>query len=719
MDNFEFDIATQYVNYTETHIFLTGKAGTGKTTFLKHIAGSTDKKMIVLAPTGVAAINAGGVTIHSMFGLPTRAHIPSHDYVDPNLANNRSMMLPHFHYGREKLKVLKELELMVIDEISMVRADVLDAVDLALRYVRKNEKPFGGVQVLFIGDMYQLPPVVKDDEWPLLSNYYSTPYFFSAKAFAEIQPVFIELKKIYRQSDRGFISLLNNIRHQEFEEEDYFTLKELYKPDFVPDEPGYITLTSHNKKADVINEEELKKLDGREYQFEAMIEGDFFESLFPAEKVLRLKIGAQVMFLKNDVSGERRYFNGKIGIVEKINDDGIHVLDPVNGKTIIAEKEVWENVKYKLSDTEGKMDKDVVGSFKQYPLRLAWAITIHKSQGLTFEKAIIDAGESFAPGQVYVALSRCTGLKGIVLKSTITSRNIISDQRIVEFSSRSMGEMELENRLTADRKLYAQKKLVALFGFEDVIDKINDWRMEWLKMKSLDKSVPSQVGLQIMAAAREIESVAVKFRRQLLQLIAAENAGQQGEMDERLNKAIGYFAESIYNGILTPLQSHIAGSKYKVKMKRYVRETEKLTGILQNRLNALYGCVYEGVQVFKGEKIFKPEAAEIEEEVAKRKSEDMTLALWTDGKSIEEIAELRSLAVSTIETHLFKLIGLGKIRVEEVITLDKLERITKSLSENGKKGLLAVKMAAGADITFSDLRYVQASQRAAHSATTE
>src|SRR6185436_4682408 len=316
-DNFEFQFTEQFALHTDQHIFLTGKAGSGKTTLLKHIAEKTSKNFVIVAPTGVAAINAGGTTIHSMFYFPTTSFIPSNEFVDMNLVTNRSLLLKHMRYNREKRRLLQELELLIIDEVSMVRCDILDAIDFALQVVRRNKSPFGGVQVLLIGDMHQLPPVTKDNEWEILKSYYQSPYFFDSQVWQKLDAVQIELKKIYRQSDERFLNLLNNIRNKEMEQDDFEQLEKRFQPLFKPTEKGYVMLCTHNYKADNINSDELKKLPSKMHSFEAEIEGDFPENMYPCERILNLKEGAQVMFIKNDTEGGR-YYNGKLAMIKKI-----------------------------------------------------------------------------------------------------------------------------------------------------------------------------------------------------------------------------------------------------------------------------------------------------------------------------------------------------------------------------------------------------------------
>jgi ATP-dependent exoDNAse (exonuclease V) alpha subunit len=446
MDNTEFDLAEQFALHTRKHCYVTGKAGTGKTTLLKRLVERTQKNVVVVAPTGVAAVNAGGTTIHSMFGLPLTCFVPSDDMVDLNIATNRFRLLgERLRLTRDKLQVLREMDLLIIDEVSMLRADVLDAIDMVLRHVRANRQTFGGAQLLLIGDVHQLPPVVKDAEWEILKTYYRSPYFFDSRLWPQLNAAHIELQRVYRQRDERFLELLNGIRNRRLDADGYRSLQERYDPDFKPLEPGSVLLTSHNRKADAVNSTALANLPSRMHEFEARIEGDFPESLFPCDAVLHLKIGAQVMFIRNDAEGGA-YFNGKLAIVKRIDDTEVTVIFRDSGQEYRLHQEIWENVGYRTDEKSGKVISEAIGTFRQYPLRLAWAITIHKSQGLTFDKVVVDAGRSFAAGQVYVALSRCRTLEGIVLHSPITPRALHREPRVEEFSAsyHTAGELHSE-----------------------------------------------------------------------------------------------------------------------------------------------------------------------------------------------------------------------------------------------------------------------------------
>src|SRR5215216_1401584 len=526
-NNTIFQKAVAFVNQTNKHLFLTGKAGTGKTTFLRYIKENSFKKMAVVAPTGVAAINAGGVTIHSFFQLPFGPFVPTQknnwEVFNGNV-NNQHSLFKNLRLSGAKRDLLRELDLLVIDEVSMVIADMLDAVDAVLRHVRRQPLiPFGGVQMLYIGDLFQLPPVVRNDEWNVLKEYYDSPFFFNAHAVKQATPVYIELKKIYRQSDSAFIGILNNIRNNICTKEDLQKLHEHYKPDFAPaKEENYIVLTSHNEKADLINRRELQKLPGQVYSYKAEISGEFYDRSFPAEEVLNLKVGAQIMFIKNDKGEFRRFFNGKIGIIKNIFDDKIYVSFPHETDTLTLEKETWQNIKYSYNKDSDKIDEEELGTFKQYPIRLAWAITIHKSQGLTFDKAIIDAGSSFAPGQVYVALSRLTSLDGLVLHSRIHPNCISTDSRVLDFVKSEESEEQLQEILKEEQEAFVKQSLLKGFNWQKVQDAVLGHKENILGRDLLKKEESLGWINELQKAVEEIDEVSKKFIRQLEQLYVSE-----------------------------------------------------------------------------------------------------------------------------------------------------------------------------------------------------
>lgn len=466
-DNIEitevFELAFRFATETNENIFLTGKAGTGKTTFLKYLKEHCSKNIIVAAPTGVAAINAGGVTLHSLFQLPFQPFLPT-----PASKND---LLERLRFSSRRIDLIRKMDLLVIDEISMVRCDVMDAIDTILRYIRrKPDLAFGGVQLLFIGDLYQLPPVAPPRDWMILQEYYNSEFFFDSQVIHEEMPVLIELKRIFRQKEDSFIYILNKVRNNEMTADDFEELHLRYHPGFIPPQTDkYITLTSHNAQADRINSTELARLANKSFIYKAEIDGDFPESMYPAEESLELKTGAQVMFLKNDI--EKRYFNGKIGVVNSLDNEEI-VVD-CDGKNIRVEQEVWENTRYTLNRKDNKLEQETLGTFSQFPLRLAWAITIHKSQGLTFDRVMIDAGAAFSSGQVYVALSRCRSLDGIVLLSQISPSAIMCNTSVVRYQQTMSPRGSLAERFEGARQVYTHQLLDEIFSFKAIAQIFN------------------------------------------------------------------------------------------------------------------------------------------------------------------------------------------------------------------------------------------------------
>lgn len=694
------DIAFDIVENTKRNVFLTGEAGTGKTTFLRHLLSQTEKNCMVVAPTGVAAINAGGSTIHSMFGLPTRMFLPTMDSVDPNIAQNIPMLQSHFRYAKPKLDLFKNLELLIIDEISMVRCDLFDAIDESLRFSRRNFLPFGGVQILLIGDLFQLPPVVRNHEKPALDAYYKSEFFFDSRAYEPIDILQLKLNKVYRQTNQAFIGLLNNIRNATLEQGDFELLQERYHPNFEPDEDGFVTLCSHNATTERINEDKLKALDGIHTTFHAEIQGDFFENQYPIEPVLKLKLGAQVMFVKNDTSGEKRYYNGKIGIISELTNDKIIVEDPKNGRLIEVERENWQNLKYVLDKGTDSVIQEEIGTFKHFPLKLAWAITIHKSQGLTLEKVIIDAERSFAPGQVYVALSRAVSLDGLYLKSGISGRNIIIDSRIVEYSAKNAPVSELPSLLAQEKRQHAKAKLLTKFEFELLRTYTSNW-FHKLERKYDDK-LPSEIKeLQhvYIAKTNELERVMQKFRNELKFIFSHQDDPEKmdAELFIRTKKAISYCVQQIDDVLLNKGMSLSAGFAKKSKSKRWQAAVDDLVNATVNKREQLLQLKYLS-QLLHPETVTLPSVSfsipapvtspDYEEKPGFTDTLKTTLDLWKSQLSIEAIAQERSLAQSTVESHLSKLVQLGEIAANDLIDPVRLSQIiscemdwTLSLSE--------------------------------------
>ncbi len=569
-----FRLATELVNQSSRNIFLTGKAGTGKTTFLKYIRENCHKQMAVVAPTGVAAINAGGVTMHSFFQLPFFPFIPDTGGGFRNNNDevaNRNSLISRLKMTNERKKIIRELELLIIDEISMVRCDTLDAVDTILRHVRRrHHEKFGGLQVLFIGDMFQLPPVIKEAEWILIKDYYNSPFFFDSIVIKEEPPLFIEFKKIYRQSEEKFINLLNQVRNNELDDDGRELLESRFKPVFRRTKnDGYIILTTHNEKARNTNANELLNLNASSFTYKAEVTGDFPESAYPADEVLQLKAGAQVMFIKNDSEKAKRYFNGKIGVITELDKEKIVVQCTNEPGTIEVKKEKWENIRYAMNNTTRQLEEEVLGSFVQYPLRLAWAITIHKSQGLTFEKAIIDAGEAFAPGQVYVALSRCTTLDGIVLQSRIKSNGFFTDERIVRFSQNRTSANLLEHELQESRKNYQLKILLSLFDYKTTIAEINELRDYLSEHKSSFNDETVSWMNEISVKVNEMQVTAEKFQSQLNNLFLLEEKPESNTVLQERIKAGGIYFVNEQNKLLELIHKSPAVTDSRIHAKEF------------------------------------------------------------------------------------------------------------------------------------------------------
>lgn len=549
--NSQLELAYRVIRETNSNLFLTGKAGTGKTTFLKRLKEESPKRMVVVAPTGVAAINAGGVTIHSFFQIPFGPYLPGQKSLTKEVSKLR----------KEKLNIMRTLDLLVIDEISMVRADLLDCVDDVLRRVRRSSSPFGGVQLLMIGDTQQLTPVVKDDEWAMLHEVYDTPYFFSSRALRGTNFSCVELKQVFRQEDEAFVALLNKIRDNQVDDKTLAELNKRYLPHFNPDDSeGYIRLTTHNAVAQRLNEAKLSALKTKAYTFKAKIEGTFPEYAYPTDAELVLKENAQVMFIKNDSSPEKRYYNGKVGVVKSIDGEDIVVEDRQTGDLITVGRESWENMRYELNKTTNEIEEKVDGLFEQYPLKTAWAITIHKSQGLTFERAIIDAAASFSHGQVYVALSRCKRLEGMVLSSPISLAAIRHDSRVDLFNQEAETRVPDNDSLKAMHRDYFVQLAEEQFTFRPISVPLHS--LQRLLGESFTKLYPAVLSM-VDGAVPELESkvtgVATRFVAQIRAMAAESSDVDHDErINERTQKAAEYFlreCETIISPVLSSLAS--------------------------------------------------------------------------------------------------------------------------------------------------------------------
>lgn len=696
--NREMNLAWQFVANTNTSVFLTGKAGTGKTTFLHKLRELSPKRMVVLAPTGVAAINAQGQTIHSFFQLPFGPNIPGLQQGEGNL---------RYRMSKEKKQLIRTLDLLVIDEISMVRCDLLDAIDDVMRKYRDRNRPFGGAQLLMIGDLQQLSPVAQDKEWSLLSSYYDTPYFFGSKALAKIDYITIELRHIYRQQDEHFISLLAAIRENRIDKPALDTLNRRYIPGFVPPkDEDWIRLTTHNRMADTYNEQQLNQLSSKELRYVAEVHGNFPETSYPAAYELVVKEGAQVMFLKNDPSGNKDYYNGKIGVVEgtewddEHNRELIRVYCKEDGSTILLPPVTWENTKYVIDEESKEIREEVEGTFRQYPLRLAWAITIHKSQGLTFNHAVLDINASFTHGQVYVALSRCRTLEGLVLAQALYPGSIITDDSVSAYIDKEIAEgMKKEEELPILKQSYYLSLLDEMFDFSKLISGYNyltrvvDEHLynQYPELLTLMKSNQKRMETDLMV-------VASKFRQQYGRLVyASSNAAKDAKLQERLQSAYVYFRDQLIDiiGNLLPELAISIGNKqvstqfnnalevfmleYRIKIGVFMRFCEEKSAFnVKGYLRAKAAAVLDDVSP-KGQNRSTKRPKKVSEAAPKEKKQDTrqkTLLLYREGNSIKAIANLRGLKTNTIEDHLAYWVGKGELDINELVTTDHQQKIT-------------------------------------------
>ncbi len=709
--NQELRNAWDFVEHTGISIFLTGKAGTGKTTFLRTLKEHSSKRSVTVAPTGVAAINAGGMTIHSFFQLPLSPFVP-----DASIKNR-------FDYSKEKRKIMRTLDLLIIDEISMVRADLLDAIDSVLRRFREHDKPFGGVQLLMIGDLQQLTPVVTPEEEKVLQRYYDTPYFFGSKALRSISYVTIELTHVYRQQDSTFITLLNNIREGKATAADLQRLNERYSPAFQPEaDSDYIRLTTHNRMAESYNEDQLRNLPSRACSFRAETDGNFPEYSYPADFNLTLKVGAQVMFIRNDNNG--RYYNGRIGHVTYVDNEKILVLCPGDEDAIEVEVEIWENTKYTLNEKTKQIEAEVQGTFKQYPLRLAWAITIHKSQGLTFEHAIIDAQASFASGQVYVALSRCKTLEGLVLASPIGNAAIINDSRVSDYISHQTEQAEQSiSALPALKEEYYRQLLIELFNFNDIktyeaalFRVLTEFFFKFPKINALHKMTLSDLDTRVISVSMKWENVI--RRMTTVQL-------HEDEFKERIKKSALYFHSQ-----LTELFSHMLEitrdiqTNNKTAAKRfentytdlqqtYHAKRDLLEAIMEDGfsittyLTAKQEAILNSLNDGTGNKRRKKKETTNAVKTVKPSTIELTYNLFKAGKNVEEIAKERGLTTGTIQGHLIPYIQKGEIQIEHVIDKKKINTIKRIAKAVGKdSSMKTIKELCPSDITYNDILLV-------------
>ncbi|MFT4094938.1 MAG: helix-turn-helix domain-containing protein [Niabella sp.] len=687
------------IEHTNRSIFLTGRAGTGKTTFLQEFVKKTTKKFAIVAPTGIAAINAGGVTIHSMFGLPLTTFAPTTDFIDRNEAINIPNLLPHFKYRRDKLKLLRTLEILIIDEVSMLRCDVLDMLDLALRSARKSQQRFGGVQILFIGDLYQLPPVVKAASEEILFRFYSSPFFFEAKALEGLNLLTVTLKKVYRQTDGTFLQMLNAIRDNNIEDINFDLLHSRYQPHFEPEE-FYIRLVSHNQMADAINNKQLQSLPGRGRIYQAKIRGDFKEHLFPNEEALELKEGAQVMFIRNDKEEEKRFYNGKLATITVLDEDEIKVLPQHETKELTIARETWENKKYYV-DEENKIAEEVVGSYEQFPFKLAWAVTIHKSQGLTFDKVIIDAGRSFTSGQVYVALSRCRTLEGIVLTSKIPAHAIISDKRIVDFQLKTEAGDDFSDILETEKYSYVIDKLLQKLNVVPLLDAAAEWlpaAKESRFLRTADTIIHAE---KVSGVIRELDTVYKKFEGFINSRMKNFSASKKDwdVIEEKSKGAVNFFFKKIDEAVFDIIKECYAETKGTAGLKGY---NDVLKGFIES--TATYLSLLQQATLFETFLFENRESIPVIADVAKKPTHVISFQLFEEGKTPGEIAALRNITESTVLSHLAKIAVTGILDIERLFSRENIRLFEERFRKYDFKNLTDWKNALPDFFDYNEIR---------------
>ena len=704
--NSELRTAWDFVENTGRSIFLTGKAGTGKTTFLKTVVERSRKRPVVVAPTGVAAINAGGVTIHSFFQLPFSPYVPG------------AKLESKFDFGREKRRIIASIDLLIIDEISMVRADLLDAIDAVLRRFREHGQPFGGVQLLLIGDLAQLTPVVTPEDEKMLKPYYDTPYFFGSKALRQIDYVTIQLEHVYRQQDASFINILNEVRNGHPSPEALARLNS--RVGQAPQsEDMAIRLTTHNNIANFYNDSELQRLPGRPKMYRAKIEGTFPEYSYPTAETLMLKEGAQVMFVKNDPSGEHRYYNGRIGKVTAVGDNQVSVFCDGDAEAIVVEPQEWENTRYKLNEATREIESEVQGTFCQLPLRLAWAITIHKSQGLTFDRAIIDANQSFAPGQVYVALSRCRTLEGLALAAPIEARAIINDERVDNYIAQQENEAERSiNQLPMLKQEYERYLLLQLFDFRSILSLQET--MVRLFAEYFYRSYASLKQLHdqaMMALQQRVLAVAAKWQ-QKIQALPIEGLREPDFLD-RVKRSAQYFADQLQDILAKPIElSATVETNNKQASRRLDNALPDLRQTWQARCFLLSKMAERGfkVDVYLKEKQMamldaldekkqKKKAARTKE--SKPKTWELSYELYKQGMTPELIAVERSLSLGTVIGHLARYVDSGQIPFSALVSPEHQQAIERVIRNVGTdNGSTPIKNLCPPDVTYDEIRLV-------------
>lgn len=739
MSTNKIDLAAQFINSTDEHIFLTGKAGTGKTTFLHQITEQTHKNAVVVAPTGIAALNAGGVTIHSQFQLPLGSYLPEpqHFRETPAVELYTARDLARRHpINSTRKKVLRSLDLLIIDEVSMLRADLLDAVDQRLRAARQRYKvPFGGAQLLLIGDLLQLPPIVKDQEWSFLRSYYRSIHFFESRGLKQAGLTYLELDKIFRQSDSRFIELLNALRNDNCEPHHLQLLNERVQPN-APREEGMVTLTTHNHQAQKINEEALKDLPGPSQVFEAHTEDDYPEKIYPIPSKMELRVGAQVMFIKNHQEGD--YYNGKIATVSHLNEAEDEIWVDLDGESYQVSRNTWENKRYVVSSSKQELKEEVLGRFSHFPLKLAWGITVHKSQGLTFEKAILDLSKAFAPGQVYVALSRLTSLEGLILSKPVPAEAIQTDETVQEFSQNQPEDQQLNRKLKEGRMRYLEKALLQAFDLQPLQKQLL-YTLEKTSGKSsfedpeLEEALPS-----LEKQLKQEETNTRKFQGQLQRLLHNRDFEK---LQERLHKGGHYYDQLLHRCqyqllIHRGYVSNLSGTK---KYNELIDELDQLITAQRKQISRalLLSPMFGGnsaptEDLNQLESQIQKDREELQKEVdqylkdhpksfttktgkkkgprKKGQTVETTHDLWKKHQSAEKVAEERSLAVSTIHGHLAQLVEQGHLRPKDILETGTIAGIAYAIAQNPEASITKLRDNLDAQYSHGEIRIVKAAQ---------
>ncbi|WP_338409674.1 helix-turn-helix domain-containing protein [uncultured Flavobacterium sp.] len=740
----------KFINQTNKSVFLTGKAGTGKTTLLKEIIKTTHKNTAVVAPTGIAALNAGGVTIHSLFQLPFGGFIP--DTIAPYVTDyvkfeSKSTLSRHFKMSAIKRNVIRNIDLLVIDEVSMLRADLLDAIDFMMQSVRRNKQAFGGAQVLFIGDLLQLPPIVKPEEWTVLRKYYKGKFFFHSHVIQQNPPLYIELDKIYRQTDNEFIEVLNNLRNNTITKDDLTILNKFVKPNFdFKNNPGFITLTTHNNKADTINTEALAELDGKLFTYKSQIIDEFPNKIFPVDEHLELKLGAQIMFIKNDLSLEKNYFNGKMGIIKHLSAKEIMVYFSDENKTIEVEAYEWQNIRYKVNSNTKEIEEEVLGTFTHYPIKLAWAITVHKSQGLTFDKAALDVSQVFQPGQAYVALSRLRSLKGLILLAPIQMNGLSNDSDVMLYAEQKASEEYIQKSLEQETKNYLFNYLQATFDWKDLSQ---EWRSHRFSYKEeAPKSPKAKYAKWAENQSNKIDNLAVpsqKFISQLRSLFSKEPF-DINYINERFNAAYNYFYTDL-DRLVYELLLKIDEIKRIKKVKQFYDELNDLedsqTKAIRRLMKAklLIQMVASGKEIsknnlisdeilsYKNNKIRQirelnnptPGVFEADQDLSyyepkekkpkesKKPTIEITFEMWKENATILEIAIRRKLTEGTIFGHFTKLVEQDYLSINDIISKEKINQLKELFKDYNGENVAELKQTVGDTLTWEELKMYKAS----------